>query len=286
MKKFVVGILAMVLVPIGILTIAEEEKRMTQGRVKADNLQIGYKEKGSGDAIIFLHGVGSDKSVWDGQLEYFSRKWRAISLDYPGYGDSDLPEGSLTREDIGRYLFGAMDGLGIKSAHVVGLSMGGVMALEMVRQQPARPRSLTLADTFAKHPDSDRILERIQKAMASMSMREFAQARVSVLVAPNASDALKQEVVETMAKIDKRTYAWSSVAVWTADYRNDLPGIKIPTFIVVGEHDQVTPRALSEELHQGIPGSKLEIISGAGHIANRDTPDAFNRLVEEFISTR
>ena len=253
-------------------------------RILADNLYIGYDERGSGDAIVFLHGVGSDKSVWDRQLRHFAKKWRAVALDYPGYGESDLPVGELDRAAIARYVFGAMDGLGIDMAHIVGLSMGGVIALEMARHQSQRLRSLTLADTFARHPDADAIVQRAQHATATMTMRAFAEARVNVLLAPGAAETLKHEVVETMARIDKRTYRWATMAVWTPDYRADLPQITIPTLVAVGEHDQPTPPALSQELYEGIPGARLAIIPGAGHISNIDNPEAFNEAVEVFIS--
>jgi 3-oxoadipate enol-lactonase len=253
-------------------------------RITVNGLDIGYSERGGGDAIVFLHGVGSDKSVWARQLEHFSRKWRAVALDYPGYGESDMPAGDLDRAAIAAYILGALDELGIAVAHTVGLSMGGVIALEMALQQPSRLRSLVLADSFAWHPDADGILARTRNALATMTMQEFAEARVRVLLAPSAPEALQREVVETMGRIDKRVYAWTSVAVWTPDYRGDLPRIAIPTLVVVGEHDQPTPPALSEALQAGIPGAKLAIIPNAGHISNIDNPAVFNRVVAEFTS--
>jgi 3-oxoadipate enol-lactonase len=162
--------------------------------------------------------------------------------------------------------------------------MGGVIALEMARQQPAPLRSLTVADSFAWHPGAAAIVERAREAAVTMSMRAFAEARVSVLLAPSATETLKHEVVESMARIDKRTYRWATTAVWTPDYRADLPHIAIPTLVVVGEHDQPTPLALSEELQRGIPGARLAIIRDAGHISNIDNPAAFNQIVEEFIT--
>jgi 3-oxoadipate enol-lactonase len=168
-------------------------------------------------------------------------------------------------------------------AHTVGLSMGGVIALEMALQQPSRLHSLVLADSFAWHPDAEGILARTRNALATMTMQEFAEARVHVLLAPSAPEALKREVVETMGRIDKRAYAWASVAVWTPDYRGDLLQIVIPTLVVVGEHDQPTPPALSEALQAGIPCAKLATIPNAGHISNIDNPAVFNRVVEEFI---
>src|SRR5687768_9385645 len=97
-------------------------------RITSNDIQIGYDERGSGDPIVFLHGVGSDKSVWARQLAHFARAWRAVALDYPGYGDSDLPARDLDRPAIAGYVRGALDALGIAAAHVVGLSMGGVIA--------------------------------------------------------------------------------------------------------------------------------------------------------------
>jgi 3-oxoadipate enol-lactonase len=252
-------------------------------KVRVGLLDIAFHEKGSGKTIVFLHGVGSDISVWKRQLDYFSKKWRAVAIEYPGYGESDLPAKGLSRKELGHSLFGAMDGLGIVEAHIVGLSMGGVMALEMVRQQPGRVRSLTLANTFARHPNAMTILEGLHQDTSTMTMFEFAKGRVDLILAPDATEALKQEVIETMAGIDKRTYYWSTTAVWTADYRKDLPHIHRPALIVIGEHDQLTPIALSEELAREIPGSKLQVIPKAGHLSNLDNPDFFNRIVSEFI---
>ena len=252
-------------------------------KVRVGPLDIAFHEKGSGKTIVFLHGVGSDISVWKRQLDYFSKKWRAVAIEYPGYGESDLPAKGLSREELGHSLLGAMDGLGIVEAHIVGLSMGGVMALEMVRQQPGRLRSLTLANTFARHPNAMTILEGLHRDISTMTMDEFAKGRVDLILAPDATEALKQEVIETMARIDKRTYYWSTTAVWTADYRKDLPRIHPPALIAIGEHDQLTPIALSEELAREIPGARLQVIPKAGHLSNLDNPDFFNRIVSEFI---
>jgi 3-oxoadipate enol-lactonase len=255
--------------------------------VKVYDLDIGYNERGhgAGDAVVFLHGVGSDKSVWDAQLGYLSATRRVLALDYPGYGESSLPAYDLNLEEVARYVFGAMDTLRIERAHIVGLSMGGVVGLEMQRQHPARLRSLVLADAFAKHPLGQEIIERSHRAVATMTMRHFAEQRVEVLLTANASPIVRQNVVETMARIDKRTYRWSSQAVWTADYREHLSSITTPTLVLVGEDDQPTPPELSEELANNISGAKLEIIARAGHLSNLDRPALFNSIVRQFIES-
>ncbi|MDQ3686758.1 MAG: alpha/beta hydrolase [Acidobacteriota bacterium] len=260
--------------------------------VRVNDLHIGYNEarptwgdSPTGDAVLFLHGVGSDKSAWDAQLEHFGMTHRAVALDYPGYGESDFPASELNREEIARCIFGAMDELKIEEAHVIGLSMGGVIALEMHRQNSSRFRSLTLANTFACHPEAGRIIERSQHVFASMTMRSFAETRVESLLTANAQPALKRKVVETMARIDKRTYAWASVAVWTADYRHYLPSIITPTLVIASDHDQPTPPVLSGELCAAVPTARMEVISAAGHLSNIENPIAFNALVERFISS-
>ncbi len=258
--------------------------------VRVDDLHIGYNEarparddNPTGDAVLFLHGVGSDKSAWDAQLEHFGKLRRAVALDYPGYGESDFPVSELKREEIARCIFGAMDELKITAAHVVGLSMGGVIALEMHRQNPSRFRSLVLAHTFACHPEAGRIIERSQHAIARMTMRSLAETRVESLLTANVQPSLKRKVVETMARIDKRTYAWASVAVWTADYRHYLPSITTPTLVIAGEHDQPTPPVLSDELCAAIPAARMEVIPAAGHLSNIENASVFNALVERFI---
>src|SRR3954452_9115100 len=148
----------------------------------ATGIGIGYDEAGEGGhkPIVFLHGVGSDKSVWRPQLEHFAPERRAVAFDYPGYGDSDsAPEGT-SRDDYAAVILAAMTELGIDRAHVSGLSLGGVVAIAMFHLWPKRIASLILADTFAEHPDGRAIYER--SLAGSENMRMFAESRVDVLL--------------------------------------------------------------------------------------------------------
>lgn len=254
--------------------------------VKIGNFKIGYTEKGKDNGktpIVFLHGVGSDKSVWNEQIDFFSNSRRAIAFDYAGYGESDLPKKRLTREEIAAFVLKAMDALEIEIVDVVGLSMGGVIALEMFRQTKKRIHSLVLANTFAKHPNGVEMAERSQKFIENNTMRDFAEQRVKFLLAPQTIQAIRSEVVETMSRIVKSTYDWASPAVWTADYTDLLPEINIPTLVIGSELDVPTPPELSKELAEKIPKAKLAIIKNAGHLSNLDQPQIFNSLIEKFI---
>jgi len=244
---------------------------------------IGYADSGVGDKtpIVFLHGVGSDKSVWRPQLDAFARERRAIAFDYPGYGDSDpAPEGT-TREDYAEAVLSGMRDLGIARAHICGLSLGGVVAIALHAADPDACASLILADTFAVHPDGQAIYDR--SVAASEDMRALAEGRVDVLLAQPADPAVRTEVVETMAKIDPAAFRIGAEAVWLADQRDRVHEIRVPTLVVCGAQDHVTSAALSHELTRLIPGARYEQIEGAGHLTNLEKPEEFNTLVGAFM---
>ena len=254
-------------------------------RIATARGRIGYVEAGAGDAtpIVFLHGVGSDKSVWRPQVDHFGTSRRAIAFDYPGYGESDLVAGA-TRDDFAASILAAMSALGIGQAHVCGLSLGGVVAIAMHASAPQRCASLIIADSFAVHPDGQGIHDRSIAASHSMTMRALAEARTGVLLGGAATDDLRAEVIDTMANIDPAAYRIGAEAVWLADQRDRVSAVDVPTLILVGEDDAITPPALSEELRRSIPGSRLRQIAKAGHLANIEQPRAFNSEIESFLS--
>jgi 3-oxoadipate enol-lactonase len=244
---------------------------------------IGYAQAGGGAAapIVFLHGVGSDKSVWHPQLDHFGAKRRAIAFDYPGYGDSDpAPEGT-TRDDYAAAILSALSELGVERAHVCGLSLGGVVAIALHQAAPHRCASLILADTFAVHPDGPAIHDR--SVAASHDMRALAEGRADALLAQPAEPAVRSEVVKTMAKIDPAAFRIGAEAVWLADQADRAQKIRTPTLVLCGAEDRITPPTLSRALTHLIPGARYEEIERSGHLTNLERADAFNALVEAFI---
>ena len=245
--------------------------------------EIGYMEAGDGEEtpIVFLHGVGSDKSAWRPQLAHFSKSCRAIAFDYPGYGDSDPAPGGTTRDDYASAIISAMHELGIERAHVCGLSLGGVVAIAMYHADEERCASLILADTFAVHPEGRAIYER--SVAGSRDLGAMAEARVDVLLAQPADPKVRREVVDTMSRIDPGAYRIGAEAVWLADQRDRAGEIRAPSLVIVGDQDLITPIDLSNELVDLIPDARMQVIAGAGHLANLEQPDAFNAALEEFI---
>jgi len=149
---------------------------------------------------------------------------------------------------------------------------------------PERCASLIVADSFALHPDGQSIHDRSIAASQSMTMRELAEARSGVLLGSAATAELKAEVIDTMAAIDPAAYRLGAAAVWLADQRDRAAEIDVPTLILVGDEDGITPPALSQELARIVPGSRVEIIERSGHLANAEQPAAFNMAIESFLS--
>jgi 3-oxoadipate enol-lactonase len=251
--------------------------------ITSNGNMIAYDLAGAGAAtpIVFLHGVGSDKSAWAPQLKYFGETRRAVAFDYPGYGDSDpAPEGT-TCDDYAEAILSAMHKLAIDSAHICGLSLGGVVAIAMGHFAPERCTSLILADTFALHPEGRAIYDR--SIAASDNLRALAEARADVLLAQPADPVLRSEVIETMAKIAPAAYRIGAEAVWLADQRDRAVEIAAPTLVLCGAEDHITPPALSDELARFVPGAAYELIDRAGHLSNMERPEEFNSLVSDFI---
>ena len=244
--------------------------------------KVGTSEVGGGERtpLVFLHGVGSDKSVWVPQMEHFGRTRRTLAFDYPGYGESQFRE-DATRDDYAAAILAAMTALDIEKAHVCGLSLGGVVAIAMHAAAPQRCASLILADTFAMHPQGQAIYER--SIAASHDMRGLAEARVGALMASE-GPALRKGVIETMSAIDPEAYRLGARAVWLAEQTERAVAIRTPTLILVGDQDAITPPALSEQLAALVPSARLDIIKGASHLANLDKPVEFNRSIDDFLS--
>lgn len=248
-----------------------------------DGRALGFAEAGGGERtpIVFLHGVGSDKSVWRPQLDHFAAGRRAIAFDYPGYGESDPVLEGATRDDFAAAILGAMHALGAPRAHICGLSLGGVVAIAMQALDPEACASLILADSFASHPDGQGIYDRA--VAASSDLRALAEGRVDVLLAQPADPAVRSEVIETMAAIDPAAYRVGAEAVWLARQEERAAHVRCSTLVLCGTEDRVTPPALSTALTRLIPGAAFEPIERAGHLSNLERPEEFNTLVGAFI---
>ena len=264
----------------------------------SDGLKIAYAESGSGPPIVFLHGVGATKRMWEPQLAMLSERFRCIAIDYRGYGGSDVPpeaslakdardQKSVSRAAYARDVIAVMDALKVDAAHVCGCSLGGVVALETFDAKPARVKSLALVDTFAYYPDGASTIDERVATLDKLGIEEFARTRAPGVLKPDAPADLVERVRADMASIPLSVYKASTRATWTGDYRPLLPRIDAPAEVFWGECDTtIAPLPLSEELAKGIPTcSGVVRVAHAGHLPNLDNAQFFNLALEAFVDS-
>jgi pimeloyl-ACP methyl ester carboxylesterase len=256
------------------------------GRVAVDRLTIAYDRAGSGPELVLLHGIGG--TPWRHQFAALGDAYTVIAWHAPGYGRSSDQDGEWTMAGYAEALAGFLDGLGIARAHLLGQSWGGVLAQEFYRTHAERVRSLILSDTTiggdAARPDAmDRLATRLRIA-ETMTAAEFARVRTPQLLAPDTPPEVAQEVEATMAgMVHPAGFRHAAIALAHADTRDVLPRIAVPTLVLCGERDPVTPPAVGTRLIGEIPGAQLTVIPGAGHLGVIEQPERYNATVRAFL---
>lgn len=245
--------------------------------------------KGDGDLIVFIHGVGADRTSWKYQLPFFAEQGYSVAtLDMRGSGDSDSRDANgrllpISLSEFAKDVDAVIHELGYESAHWVGNSKGGVIILEALRLGLSSVDKIALCDTFAFHPDKDAILPRAEAALKVKSLPDFARERIPLVLRPDIDSETLSEAIYAMARKDPEAYLASWQATWSPDFRNMLSGITHPTLVVSGTLDKITPVALSEELAANILNAQHISIEGAGHISNLDKPEEFNAALLDFL---
>lgn len=257
--------------------------------INVRGLRIAYERVGSGPAVVLVHGhVGDGPSTWRPQLDALADGHDVIVWDAPGAGGSSDPPEEFGMAGYADCLAGFIDALELEQAHVVGLSFGGAMVIELCHRHPGLVRTAVLAGAYAGWGCSlsaDEADRRLQQAL-ELSQRSPA-ALVDALLptmfaagAPNHTVAAFGAALEAFHPAGLRAMARAS----HEDLRSALNSIKIPTLLIYGADDIRAPRPVAEQLHAEIDGSELVMLEGAGHVCNVDAPDPFNATVRDFLS--
>lgn len=249
----------------------------------ADGALAGYHLEGTGEPLVFLHGVGSTREVWGPQMEAFAERFLCLAVDMRGHGESAAPAETITVERWALDVIELLLELGATPAHLCGLSLGGVVALEVWRRRPELVRSLVLADSWARHEDAAAGLPARLAAIDATPLPVLARQRMPAVLAPGTDPALVERSIEVMAAKDVACYRRSNEVLWVQDQTDSATTVSVPTLVLVGELDTITPPALSRALAGLIPGARLAVIPGAGHLSNADHPAEFNRELEAHL---
>lgn len=256
--------------------------------VEVDGLRIAYRRAGQGPPLVLLHGAFSDSRTWTPQLEQLADEFTVIAWDAPGCGGSADPPETFGRDTYGDCLEGFLRALELERPHVLGLSLGSVLALELYRRRPGIVHSLVLASAYAGWAGSLPPAEVAARTRRAYKDLDRPQAEwVSDYLPTFFSQSVDQEVVdvaETMILESRPAGLGAALRAFAAaDLRDVLPTIVVPTLLLYGEADPRAPRHVAEHLHAKIPDSELVFLADAGHDSNLEAPTAFNATVRRFL---
>jgi pimeloyl-ACP methyl ester carboxylesterase len=256
-----------------------------------DGRRVAYREAGTGPALLLLHGVGSGSASWTPQLASLASARRVIAWDAPGYGESDPLSGAAPpAADYAQAAQGLADALRLDRFELLGHSLGAIMAAALCRRQPTRVLRLVLSDPAAGYgtlPPAERAA-RIAPRLADMEAlgpEGLAAKRARNLLSPAASPDAVEHVRAVMSRLRPAGYAQACRLLAQADIFADAVEIRVPTLVLCGSADTITPEAGCREIAASIAGARYETLPGVGHASNIENPAQFDAALLRFLPT-
>ena len=256
--------------------------------VNIGGLRIAFERKGKGSPLVLLHGGLSDSRMWRRQLDELSDEFTVVAWDAPGCGRSaDSPE-TFRLPDFADCLAAFIEEIGLVKPHILGLSFGAGLALELYHRYPAIPRSLILASAYAGWSGSlpsDVVEQRLQQGLKQSELppEQVVEMWIPTLFVKSVSTKVIEETAAIMSEFHPVGMRTMLLSFAEADLRDMLPTINVPTLLLYGEDDQRSPLNVAENLHAKIPTSKLVIVPGVGHEISLEAPEIFNAEVRSFF---
>jgi Predicted hydrolases or acyltransferases (alpha/beta hydrolase superfamily) len=257
--------------------------------VQIDDVRLAYDDVGSGPELLLVHGYPFNRSLWAEQVDALSKTFRLITPDLRGFGESEISEGVSTMNRMAQDVAHLMNALEISSAIVGGLSMGGYVVFAFYKQFATRVRGLVLANTRAQADTEEAKQVRTQQAEQIMAsgMAGVTDAMLPKLLTPE-TVSKRPEVVKRIRDMMLKTKpAGAAAALRAMAAREDqtalLPQVSVPTLILVGREDPITPLQDSENMHKKIAGSRLVVIENASHVSNIEQSAIFNAELSSFL---
>ena len=256
------------------------------GFLQWNGARIHYMDKGEGPALLLLHAFPLSSSMWNKQANDLKDAWRVLAPDFPGFGKSDRLSQPATMDLYAQMALALLDAAKVEKAAVVGVSMGGYVAFEMLARAKERVAALALCDTRATPDTADgrKAREATARAVEDDGCTVLAERMIPNLVTPAAPEALKREIEKMITENAPEGAAAALRAMaQRRDFTGTLKDVSCPTLVVCGDHDTLTPPADSQHMAEAIPGAKFERIPAAGHLSNLENPKAFDAAIRSFL---
>jgi 3-oxoadipate enol-lactonase len=253
-----------------------------------ETLELAHEEAGEGPAVVLLHGHPFNRSMWAPQLTGLSDAYRVIAPDLRGYGDSPVTKGTVTMRQLARDAERLLDRTGIGEAAVVGLSMGGLVAMELAIADPARWWALGLVATTAQPLTEAERADRLAKADLAEreGMRPLAEEMAARVFGSGASAAVRDQIMAMMLA----TSPFGAAAALRGraqrpDYRPLLAGLDISAFVCAGDEDTFSTAEVTSELTASLRRPHQVTLPGIGHLPNLEATQRFNAELRSFLDS-
>jgi 3-oxoadipate enol-lactonase len=260
--------------------------RALVGRGRAVRLHHVVEGPPDGAALVLLNSLGSDVRIWDALMPALTARWRVIRVDTRGHGGSPVPPGPYTVDDLGADVLGVLDRLGVATAHVCGVSLGGIVGMWLAATAPARVDRLVLCGTGAKLSPTDAWLDRA-RAVRAHGTAAVVDAVVERWFTAGYARRCPDRVAaawEMIAATPAEGYAACCDAIARADLRPRLGAIVAPTLVIAGAEDPATPPSFGAAVASAVAGARLVVLPDAAHLAMLEQPDAVTALLLEHLT--
>jgi pimeloyl-ACP methyl ester carboxylesterase len=258
--------------------------------LERDGLRLLYDvanpDRRGGTPVVLLHGLGSCGDDWPFQLPALTPFYRVITLDLPGHGKSDLPPGRVSAARLAQAVIDVLGALEENRVHLVGLSLGGMVALQTALDWQERLRSLVLVNTFARLelPAGQLGNRAVRLALLVAGPMSWTGRWVAHGLFPRSGQGpLREAAAQRIASNARGAYLRTVGAILRFDVRHRLAEIRVPTLVVAGSVDRTVPLSAKREIARSIAGARLEVIEGSGHATPLDAPEAFNAVLLRFL---
>ena len=260
-------------------------------RFTTNGIGIEYETEGprTGVPVVLIHGFPFSRAMWKPQVDVLKKDFHVITYDVRGHGASDVGDGQYTLELFVDDLLGLLDHLKLSKVVCVGLSMGGYITLRAVERNPERFRALVLSDTRSEADGNEGKIKRSgqSKSVKSEGMKKFADPFLKAVFFEKTFETNPQAVDAIGTIIEKSSplaVAGTLIALAArTDTTPSLYNINMPTLILVGQHDALTPPSASFAMKEKIPGAELHVIPKSGHMSNIENSEEFNLHLLAFL---
>ena len=252
-----------------------------------DPVELAHDDAGDGPVVVLIHGHPFNRGMWAPQLAALRDRFRVIAPDLRGYGDSPVTPGTVPMAQLAADVGHLLDRKGIGTAAVAGLSMGGLVVMELAAAQPERWWACGFIATTAQRVTEQERAARLDSArsMEEQGMRPVAEQMAARLFGPQAGEQLTETIMAMMLATNP---AGAAAAVRgraeRPDYHPVLKSLRAPLLVCAGDRDSYSTAEVTSELAGCLPGPEVVIMEGVGHLPNLEQPDDFNRHLLNFLS--